>query len=866
MAHSAPAQAFRWQFHRVARRAFVFALAVLALGGVVQAQIGAGKSLSQLLNGGAPKQAPAATPQTPHPATPAPSSNAIALPDVASRSEELKRMMRSAASQLPAADQIETLKVQIEDRGEELSAREKEVTALLAGTPSTMELREEEKFWRNVTQDTSGVRSQLLAWANAEQSALQQSKAQQPLWEATLQENASMSGLGPTLDVIEHGVHDLKSLAAQAQEQLNAIVNLQVVAANQDQTALDTLDRLVRARAYLERRLLERDSPPLWRLSEASEATGAPERPRLSARVLNFRTFARDERAGLITLFAVLLLSLLVSYRIHRLTRDLQPETQGQTELAHIARHWIALGFLGPILGGYLLASSAPLPLVGIAVLFAFFPILILLPPLISSQFRLLLYCAIGVYAVSVILFFWSDISFFHKRQLQCFIHLVTVVVFAYLLRPSRVSRADADASYRLRVLTMRTGVVVLAAAAAANFMGFVKLAQAASLLCLYSTFVAISLFTVQRVFTRLVLEGIERPGAHQVAVVRHHGTVVARWTPRLLKWSGALVWTIVTLNLLGLGPWLWLKLGEFFGFRIAGSSSAVTLGGVLGFFLILLVGYAVSSSIRFLVREELLSRFQLSRGLPDLIASTLHYLLLVLVFFFAVNTGGVELNKFTVLTGALGVGVGFGLQNIVNNFISGLILQFERPIHVGDVLDLDGANGTVTHIGIRSSTVKTFQGAEVIVPNANFISGKVVNWTLSNPQRRLDLPVGVAYGSDLKLVVRLLERAATEHETVLTSPEPAAFFMGFGDSSINFELRFWVMQESSTVKVKSEVGLAAWSLLDEAGIEIPFPQRELRLRAVDPEAAALLSGRSNPADTHESTLILQSKRQRAGE
>ncbi len=140
---------------------------------------------------------------------------------------------------------------------------------------------------------------------------------------------------------------------------------------------------------------------------------------------------------------------------------------------------------------------------------------------------------------------------------------------------------------------------------------------------------------------------------------------------------------------------------------------------------------------MRFVLREDVLKRFHMSRGLPELISSTLHYLFLLLVFLFAVNTGGIELNKFTVLTGALGVGVGFGMQNIVNNFISGLILQFERPIHIGDVLDVDGATGTVTRIGIRSSTVLTFQGSEVIIPNANFISGKVINWTLSESRRR---------------------------------------------------------------------------------------------------------------------------------
>jgi small-conductance mechanosensitive channel len=186
----------------------------------------------------------------------------------------------------------------------------------------------------------------------------------------------------------------------------------------------------------------------------------------------------------------------------------------------------------------------------------------------------------------------------------------------------------------------------------------------------------------------------------------------------------------------------------------------------------------------------------------------------------------------------------------------------------VGDVLDIDGTTGKVTHIGIRSSTVKTFQGAEVIIPNANFISGKVINWTLSESLRRAELPIGVAYGSDPKLVAKLLEQAATAHESVLTSPAPAVFFKEFADSSLNFELQFWVMQESNAVKVKSEVALAAMELLNQAEIEIPFPQRDLRLRAVDPGVAALWAknGSVHSLDSDQSEPVGEPERQGAGE
>jgi small-conductance mechanosensitive channel len=149
-------------------------------------------------------------------------------------------------------------------------------------------------------------------------------------------------------------------------------------------------------------------------------------------------------------------------------------------------------------------------------------------------------------------------------------------------------------------------------------------------------------------------------------------------------------------------------------------------------------------------------------------------------------------------------------------------------------VLEVDGYTGKVTRIGVRSSTLQTFQGAEVIIPNGNLISGKVINWTLSESKRRAELLVGVAYGTEPSTVIKFLLDAANKHESVLTDPPPAAYFKNFGESSLDFELQFWVMQDSNWVKVRSDIGLVVMKSLEDAGIEIPFPQRDLHLRSVD--------------------------------
>jgi len=181
------------------------------------------------------------------------------------------------------------------------------------------------------------------------------------------------------------------------------------------------------------------------------------------------------------------------------------------------------------------------------------------------------------------------------------------------------------------------------------------------------------------------------------------------------------------------------------------------------------------------------------------------------------------ELNKFTLVTEALGVGVGFGLQNIVNNFASGLILLFERPIRVGDTVEMKGLAGIVKRIGARSSTIQTGEDAEVIVPNSNLISNEVINWTLSSLRRRVAIPVGVAYGTEPERVLSLLIEVAAAHPGVTRNRKLEAYFVGFGDSALDFEFRFWTYQED-WFRLKSDVAVGLTKALREANIEIPFP------------------------------------------
>jgi small-conductance mechanosensitive channel len=222
-------------------------------------------------------------------------------------------------------------------------------------------------------------------------------------------------------------------------------------------------------------------------------------------------------------------------------------------------------------------------------------------------------------------------------------------------------------------------------------------------------------------------------------------------------------------------------------------------------------------------------------------------YSVFTLAFIAALAAAGVQLGQLSILLGGLGVGVGLGLQDFVKNFAAGLTLLFERRVHVGDVVQIPShqINGRVIQIGMRAVVVRNWDGAEVIVPNIDLISGAVTNWTLSDQLRRVELPVGVAYGTDPQRVIALLIEVANAHEDVLERPAPQALLQGFGPSSLDFLLRAWTDREyDRTTPLRSDLALAIHAALREAGIQIPFPQQDVRLVDVDPAVRAALGAK----------------------
>ncbi|MEJ2060021.1 MAG: mechanosensitive ion channel [Gammaproteobacteria bacterium] len=250
-------------------------------------------------------------------------------------------------------------------------------------------------------------------------------------------------------------------------------------------------------------------------------------------------------------------------------------------------------------------------------------------------------------------------------------------------------------------------------------------------------------------------------------------------------------------------------------------------------------IAFAIISAATRLIKSRLLPewlhRTRLDRGAREAVTTITGYIGIALAALIALSLAGFGLGKLALIAGALSVGIGFGLQNIVNNFVSGLILLFERPIRTGDWIVTGETEGHVKRISIRSTQIQTFDRADVIVPNSELISAKVTNWMLYDRQGRVRVPVGVAYGSDTQKVKEVLLEVAHNHPDVIKGsplvPEPRVLFLNFGDSSLNFELRCFVREIDDRLSVLSDLNFAVDAAFRREGIEIPFPQRDIHVR-----------------------------------
>ena len=737
-------------------------------------------------------------------------------------------------------NQLETLGAQVAEEARHFKRDELKLLSIAR-------LESLERHWNFYARQLNAWRDDLNGAAapfNEDAAELSRRKAS---WEAT-RASAEASGLAPALVRRIDTVLEQLALAEKAvsgpidrQTRLGGRANLvetSIVAGQKSVSA---------AIAYNDRRLSRVDSPNLWALWQDSEASASGFRSvqaglAAERRFVEGYTAATADRQLRTNVVLLLLLPLLLwlSRRSRKAVSDDPEMLASMRILRRPVSSWIILLMTGVLV----FQPDAPVLLHQLALFFALIPVLRLLPPKVYGVLGPWPYIATALYLMKELAFLMLGNALYF-RMYMLGVTLLAALLLAWVLWHKRPRPGDAPLALARRTVRIvgSVAVVALLVSAVSNAVGNVSLAEMLTGGILDSGYVGLVLYAGASVLASVVRLLLARRALSRFSIVTQHAGPLLHSLTRLLGFGAAAVWVVVVLNEFRIYRPIRDAVTAVLTHPLRFGEISVTLGGVLLFFFSVWLAFWVAKTVRYVLQDEVLPKMSLPRGVGNSVSSLSYYALVIAGLFVALAAAGFEVSQLAFVVGALGVGIGFGLQNVVNNFVSGLILMFERPIQPGDVVEVSGTSGKVREIGMRATTLSTFEGADVVVPNGVLLNEKLINWTLSDMDRRIDVNVGVAYGTDPRKVLELLMAVTTSTDGIATTPEPTVLFVGFGASSLDFSIRAWTNNFGDWVKIRSELTVRVNEALVAAGVEIPFPQQDLHVRTVAPEAGAVLAG-----------------------
>lgn len=603
----------------------------------------------------------------------------------------------------------------------------------------------------------------------------------------------------------------------------------------------EVLNTIIKTEQTYRSQILTIDSPPIWQMFSIYDQDTLSVNQRvkeiIKAHNNNFKSFTENYKENIyLHLLIFVLLLFLSSYLksdVAKWSDEKKDEAIGYS--LHVISRPLWSSLLVTLLLTGIIYSEAPADVLDYFYTLMVFPILTIVPGLIPGVDKKYFYFVGGVFVITQLKDYFQDLEIL-DRSLLFFIDLLTIVLILSLLRNSKkIRESSSNVKWGFTFMIMRLSVFVLSISILSNSIGNTVLSKILSQGALPMIYGGIIIYASALILKGLFSLLLQHDSLSKLNMIQNYPEEVKKQVFGAIRWLAVIYWIYITLNGFLIYEPIYGWIDEFLTKQRGIGSVSLSIGSILAFFITLWISLLVSRFIRFILEDEILTHFEMPRGIPGAISMIVRLVLIVLGFILAFGAAKIDMSNITLLFGALGVGIGFGLQNIFNNLVSGLILAFERPIQVGDTIQIATLNlmGEVKEIGIRASTVRTFDGAEVIVPNGNLISNEMINWTLSDNRRRQEIIVGVAYGTDTTKVLEILNEVVPKEDKVLKNPAPFIIFIGFGDSSLDFRVLFWTHFDVG-MSTKSRVGIAIDEAFKKAGITIPFPQRDLHLESVN--------------------------------
>jgi small-conductance mechanosensitive channel len=456
-------------------------------------------------------------------------------------------------------------------------------------------------------------------------------------------------------------------------------------------------------------------------------------------------------------------------------------------------------------------------------------PLIIILKKL-NPQWK---WYTIVLFVISYLLFFIVlsfDYTYLPQRLLLIFINVVAIIVLLRMRRQVNLTDYPGKLWKAFLHLVIRFFLLLSVVSLIANLFGSIRLAQLliyailGTIITLYTLKAAISL---SESFVYLLLMG---PLIKYSYILREDSELVLKKMDTLFRFLGFSALVIIILDLFNIRKEVYHAALSIVNYPLEIGSLDISLGNILAFFVTILIATWLSSLIRYILEKETFPRIKLKPGMPNTILLMIRFTFVLLGIVFAFAAAGIQMDKLTILMGALGVGIGFGLQNIINNFVSGIILALERPIKIGDKLEIPGVSGIVKDIGVRASTVRTWDGSDIVIPNGELISNKLTNWTLYDRTRRIIVEIRVPFDTDMESLSELLLDTAKRIPEVMKKPSPYLYFKGLGTSTMEINLYCWISNNDNFFSYSTSIRKVIFKTLKDAGYDIPVPQQDVRI------------------------------------
>ena len=768
--------------------------------------------------------------QTNAPATNAPSTNApaaiapVSVGDVVTQAQAATAQLQQGRSDLATDAVLQAAQEKLPKITVQIDARLAQEKRLLDGSAGLSTLQPAQAAWQGIADDLKSMQRTLSdRVTDLNKQLWAQLTPLQAKWQAT--SDAARAAKAPP-EIVQHAdqvVALAKESIGLVQANLNALYKMQSSVAGQSARALAQLDGIGKAMEEARTQMFEQDHPPLWSGKSLAQPRGgivAQERVSLGAQVDAAQDYLADKVGAVIV---QLILFLVLAMGFHWLKNMLAAK---QPELRHAAQVFavpLATALLVTLIGSDLIYSDAPALFLAMVGAIALVPAVIIIRRLIEPALFPLFYATVVAYAYDQLRLVIRPGGVLSRAML--IVELLAVCVFLILaLRSRRFAAAKTLATNFEHMLHayLHGAFLVFIVAGFANVFGYIHLSVFIANGMLQSSYLAVILYAIVRIFDALAISALNVRPLSALRLVRNHHELIYANTARYIRWGVIVAWLLIALQFFSLREPMWDLAGQFLQTKLPwGKPDPKTVGDLIAFPLTIWAAFLLSRFVRFCLEEEVYSHFHLGRGVPYAASTMVHYAILLVGFFAALNVLGIDLSQYAILAGAFGVGLGFGLQNIMNNFMSGLILLFEQPVKVGDMIQIDANTmGRVERIGIRASVILLTNGSELIVPNGSLISSPVTNWTLSNCERLIEIPVTVTSKSDPQHIVDLLIKIAAADSRVLKNPPPQALLTAFG-ASLAFKLRAWIDSEEEWMKITSELSLAVNAALAKEGITL---------------------------------------------